>query len=63
MHVLTIYFHVLNIVSFFILPVSFCYNLDGRNVDVVSSAQIDDYFGYSLILKEDGRFVKQSFEY
>lgn len=34
-----------------------CYNFDARNVDTLTSAQYGDYFGYSLILRNDGRFV------
>lgn len=42
----------------FLLIIDVCvgYNLDGRNVIVVGSEQIGDYFGYSLILRNDGRY-------
>lgn len=36
-----------------------CYNLDGRNVEVVSSLQNGDLFGYSLILRNGARFVRK----
>lgn len=35
-----------------------CFNLDARNVKAVSSFHTGDYFGYSLFLKNDGRFEK-----
>lgn len=46
------------ILSVFLVLLSregWCYNLDDRNVKVVSSEQLGDYFGVSLVLKNDGR--------